>query len=120
MTGIDPRVIKHEIRTYPDAKPIQKKIQPVNPHKEVTIKVEVEKLIKVGFIYRIQLTKWVQNLVPINKNQGMIRVCMDFCDLNKACLETNFPIPFIDQIIYEFACCEFFSFIDGFSWYNQI
>jgi hypothetical protein len=56
MLGIDPRIVEHEIRTYPDAKPVRKKLHPVNPRKETTIKAEVEKLIKVGFIYPVQLT----------------------------------------------------------------
>ena len=45
---------------------------------------------------------------------------MDFCDLKKACPKYNFPTPFIDHIIDECAGCEFFSFMDGFSGYNQI
>jgi hypothetical protein len=45
---------------------------------------------------------------------------MDFRDLNKACPKDNFPTPFIDQIVDECAGCEVFSFMDGFSGYNQI
>jgi oligoendopeptidase F len=67
MPGIDPRVIEHEIMTYPDAKPVQHKLHPVNPKKATTIKVEVEKLLKTGFIYPVQLTQWVSNPVPVNK-----------------------------------------------------
>jgi hypothetical protein len=57
---------------------------------------------------------------PVNKKQGTICVCTDFHDLNKACPKDNFPTPFIDQIIDECAGCEAFSFMDGFSGYNQI
>jgi hypothetical protein len=120
MPGIDPRIIEHEITTYPDAKPVRQKLHPVNPQKAATIKAEVEKLLKVGFIYPIQLTQWVSNPVPVNKKQGTIHVCMDFHDLNKACPKDNFPTPFIDQIVDECAGCEVFSFMDGFSGYNQI
>jgi len=60
------------------------------------IKAEVEKLIKFGFIYSMQLTEWVLNHVPLNKKQGMIHVCMDFHDLNKDFLKDNFITPFID------------------------
>jgi hypothetical protein len=62
----------------------------------------------------------VSNPVPVNKKQGMIRVCMEFHDLNKAFPKDNFPTPFIDQIVDECAGCEVFSFMDGFSGYNQI
>jgi hypothetical protein len=86
----------------------------------VAIKIEVEKLLKAGFIYPIHLTQWVSNPVPVNQKQGTIRVCTDFRDLNKACPKDNFPTPFIDQIIDECAGYESFSFMDGFLGYNQI
>jgi hypothetical protein len=61
---------------------------------------------------------WVSNPVLVNKKHGMIHVCMEFHDLNKACLKDNFPTPFIDQIVDECTGCEVFSFMDGFSGYN--
>jgi hypothetical protein len=96
MPGIDPKIVEHEITTYPDAKPVRQKLCPFNPKKVVAIKIEVEILLKVSFIYPIHLTQWVSKLVPVNKKQGTIRVCTDFCDLNKACPKDNFPTPFID------------------------
>jgi hypothetical protein len=62
----------------------------------------------------------VSNLVLVNKKQGTIHVCTNFHDLNKFCPKDNFPTPFIDQIIDECVGCEAFSFMDGFSGYNQI
>jgi hypothetical protein len=121
MPSIDPRIVEHEITTYPDAKSVQQKLCPINPkNATAAIKAEVEKLLKVGFIYPVQLTQWVSNLVPVNKKQGTIRVCTDFHDLNKACPKDNFPTPFIDQIVDGCAGCKVFSFMDGFSGYNQI
>ena len=40
--------------------------------------------------------------------------------MNWACPKDNFPTPFIDQIIDACAGHEAFSFMDGFSEYNQI
>jgi hypothetical protein len=120
MPGIDTKIVEHEITRYPDAKPVRQKLRPFNPKKAAAIKIEVEKFLKVGFIYPIHLTQWVSNPVPVNKKQGMIHVCTNFCDLNKACPKDNFPTPLIDQIIDECAGCEAFSFMDGFSGYNQI
>jgi hypothetical protein len=56
----------------------------------------------------------------VNKKQGRIRVCMDFCDLNKACPKDNFLTPFIDHILDECVGSKVFSFMDIFSGYNQI
>jgi hypothetical protein len=80
----------------------------------------VEKLLNVGFIYPVPLNEWVSNLIPVNKKQRTIRVCMEFHDLNKSCPNDNFPTPFIDQILDEYARSEVLSFMDGFLGYNQI
>jgi hypothetical protein len=96
MQGINPEIVIHEIKTYPDAKPVWQRLRPVHPRKAATIKIEVEKLLKAGFIYLVALTDWVSNLVPIDKKQGTIRVCVDYRDINKACPKDNFPTPFVD------------------------
>ena len=115
MPGIDPSIVEHEIRTYPDAKPVRQKLRPVNLRKAATVKAEVEKLLRASFIYPIALTTWVSNPVPIDKKQGNIRMCTNFQDLNKSYPKDNYPMPFIDQIIDACTGSEVFSFMDGFS-----
>ena len=55
-------------QTYPNTKPVRQKLRPVNPRKAVAVKGEVEKLLKVGFIYPIALTEWVSNPILVDKN----------------------------------------------------
>jgi hypothetical protein len=45
---------------------------------------------------------------------------VDYRDLNKDFPKDNFPTPFIDHIIDDCDRCKVFSFMDGFSGYNQI
>ena len=90
----------------------------MDPRKAPTIKAEIEKLLKAGFIYPIPLMKWVSNLILVDKKHGVISICTDFRDLNRACPKDNFSTPFIDQILDECAGSEVFSFMDGFSGYN--
>ena len=54
------------------------------------------------------------------KKQGTIRVCVNYWDVNLACLKDNYPTPFIDQIIDNCAGCKMFSFMDGFYGQNKI
>eukprot|EP00253_Pinus_taeda_P032380 PITA_32380 len=70
MPGIDPSIMVHEIPTYPGAKPVRQRLHPVHPQKAATIKAEVEKLLKAGFIYPIPLTDWLSNIVPMDKKQA--------------------------------------------------
>ena len=64
MSGIDPSIVVHEIKTYPDARLVRQKLRLVHPWK---IKDEIEKLLKAGFIYLVPLTDWVSNVVLITK-----------------------------------------------------
>ena len=66
------------------------------------------------------LTEWVSNIVCVTKKQGTIRVFIDFRDLNKACPKENFPTLHIDQMFDNYAGSDIFSFMGGFSSYNQI
>ena len=59
MLGIDPSIVFHEIKTYTTTKPVRKKLRQVHPRKAVAIKAEIEKLLKVGFIYPVPLMEWV-------------------------------------------------------------
>ena len=67
MPGIDPHIIEHEIKTYPNAKPVRQHLRAVNTRKAPAIKADIEKLLKAGFIYPVPLMEWVSNLVSIDK-----------------------------------------------------
>ena len=56
MLGIDPPIVEHEIKTFPDAKTVQQHFHVMNPRKAPAIKAEIENLLKVGFIYLVPLT----------------------------------------------------------------
>ena len=120
MSGIDPRIVEHEIKTYMDARPVRQCLRAMNPRKAPTIKEEIEKLLKDGFIYLVPLIEWVSNPIPVDKKQGTICVCTDFRDMNIDFPKGKFPTPFIDYILDEFAGSKVFSFMEGFLGYNQI
>jgi hypothetical protein len=118
MTGIDPSIIVHEIKTYLGVKPVRQKLCLVHPKKTVAIKAKVEKLLKSSFIYPVPLIEWVSKIVSVPKKKWTIFVCIDYRDLNKACPKDNYPTPFINQIIDNCAGSVIFSFMDGFSGYS--
>ena len=84
------------------------------------VKAELQKLLDVNFIYPISDSKWVSPLVVVPKKNGKWRICVDYRDLNKATQKDHFPLPLIDQVLDTLAGNKFFSFLDGFSGYNQI
>lgn len=103
MPCIDSSIVEHEIKMYPDVNPVRKQLRHVHPKKATTIKAEVEKILHAGFIYLVPLTDRVSNIFPIMKKQETISVCVDYRDVNQACLKDNYPTPFINQIINECA-----------------
>ncbi|PKI61767.1 hypothetical protein CRG98_017817 [Punica granatum] len=81
---------------------------------------EVIKQINAGFLEVCNYSEWVANIVPVEKKDGRVRVCVDYRDLNKASPKGNFPLPHIDVLVDNTARHAQFSFMDGFSGYNQI
>ena len=75
---------------------------------------------KIWFIKPIHQAKWIENVMPIPKKDGKVRMCVDFRDLNKACPKDDFPLPHIDVLVDNTTGSALMSFMDGFSRYNQI
>ena len=60
------------------------------------------------------------NLVVVQKNNGDIRLCVDFRNLNHVSLKDNYPLPNMEHILQRFNIAEMMSMLDGFSGYNQV
>uniref|UniRef100_A0A2N9HUB0 Uncharacterized protein n=1 Tax=Fagus sylvatica TaxID=28930 RepID=A0A2N9HUB0_FAGSY len=92
----------------------------MKPEVILKIKEEVEKQLKAGFLSTVTYSDWVANIVPVPKKDGKVRMCVDYRDLNRASPKDNFPLPHIDTLVDNTATNVVFSFMDGFSGYNQI
>lgn len=57
--------------------------------------------------------------MPVRKKNGDIRLCVDFQNLKKSSLKDNYLLSPMEQILHTIFEADFFSFIDGFSIYNQ-
>ena len=84
------------------------------------IKQKVDKLLAAGFIREIQYPEWLSNVVVVPKKNGKWRVCVDYSNLNDACLKDTFPLPRINQIVDATAGHQLLFFLDAYSSYNQI
>ena len=73
-----------------------------------------------GFLAVTNYPPWVANIVPVPKKDGKVRMCVDYRDLNRASPKDDFPLPHIDVLVDNTAQFSVFSFMDGFSGYNQI
>jgi hypothetical protein len=80
----------------------------------------VERLLESGAIREVQYPVWLSNTVVVEKKNGKWRVCIDFTDLNKACLKDPFSLPRIDQLVDSASRHACLSFLDAFQGYHQI
>ncbi len=80
------------------------------------VKEDLDKLLDTGFIYPIEITQWISLLVTIPKKNGKLRICVDYHKLNIQTKKNPFPLPFLDSV----ARHEIYSFMDGYSSYNQV
>ena len=120
MIGIHPDSCTHHIYTKENVRPIRQPQRRMNPTLKYIVKTGLQNLLKVDFIYPIFDSQWVSPLMVVLKKNGKWRICVDYRELNKVTLNDHFPLPFIDQVLDTLAGKKLFSFLDGFSGYNQI
>ena len=120
MPRIDPDFLCHRLAMDPQVRPIRQRRRKFNEEKRQAIKEETQKLLAAGHIREIQYPEWLANVVLVKKSSGKWRMCIDFTDLNKACLKDSYPLPSIDALVDSASGCKLLSFLDAFSGYNQI
>ena len=56
----------------------------------------------------------------VPKKNGKIRVCVNLEQVNSVIIRDNYPLPIIDHVLERVAGKESYSFLDGYSCYNQV
>ncbi|KAA3460987.1 RNA-directed DNA polymerase (Reverse transcriptase), Ribonuclease H-like protein [Gossypium australe] len=120
MPGLNTEIVVHRLPIKVECKPVQQKLRRIRPDVLLKIKEEVSKQFDAGFLQVVKYSEWVANIVPVPKKDGKVRMCVDYRDLNKASPKDNFPLPHIDTLVDNTTGYSLFSFMDGFSGYNQI
>ena len=63
---------------------------------------EIQKLLKQDFIEPVTSSpKWVPPLVFVPKKNGYVRLCVDMPKANTAIIKNYYPIPTLDESLYE-------------------
>jgi hypothetical protein len=112
-------LLEHQLPIKFGFRPYKQPTRRFNPIIYDRVKEEVERLLDVGFIRPCQHAEWVSNIIPVkNKNTDKIRVCIDFCNLNKATPKYKYPMPIADMLINNASGHRLISFLDGNASYN--
>jgi hypothetical protein len=87
---------QHTIPIKEDLKSFKQKLRRINPLLLPLIEKEAKKLFDAKIIVSLIFSKWLENLVPIRKMKGEMRLCVDFKNLNRVSLKDNYPFPKMD------------------------
>ncbi|XP_028110276.1 uncharacterized protein LOC114308806 [Camellia sinensis] len=85
-----------------------------------TVIEEVDKLLEVRTIREVTYPIGLSDTVVVKKKTGSWHVCVDFIDLNKACLKDCFALLQINQLVDAIAQHQRMSFLDVYRGYHQI
>ena len=119
MLGLSPKIDIHHLGIEKGICPIKQTYWVFRPRLVTQIEVEVNKLIKDGFIRELKYPLWI-SIIPVRKKNGQIRVCVDFSRFEQG----MFKRWLISDNHWAHGWCynwhEAMSFMDGSSGYNQI
>ena len=80
----------------------------------------MDNLLREDSIIEVKYPEWLANVVVVLKKGSKWRVCVDYMDLNEACLKDSFPLSRIDQIVDASAGHRMLSSMDALSGIHQI
>jgi hypothetical protein len=120
MKTFDTDIIQHKIPLKTSSKPFRQNIRQFNPMLMSIIEKELKRMLDDKIIVPLRYSNWVDNLVPVKKKSGEIRLCVDFINLNKCSLKDNYPLPKMDHILQRVVGAHRISLFDGYSGCNQI
>lgn len=107
-------LIAHRIELTEEAKkqaPVRINPFPVSPKRQQQIDEELNNMLKAGLIER-SYSDWALRLVPVDKPDGSVRLCLDARKLNDRTVRDSYPLPHADRILSRLGTCKFISTID--------
>ena len=111
---VDPNFICHPLNVSLSIAPKKQPSWRSSKEHSDAVNEEVIKLKWAREIKEIFYPEWLANTVVEKKKSGKWQVCVDFTDLNKACLKDPFPMPQIDQLVDATVGHPRMSFLDVF------
>jgi len=68
----------------------------MSPLELAELKKQIEKLLDKQFI-RPSVSPWGAPVMLVKKKDGTMRLCVEYCQLNKITIKNKYPLPRIDD-----------------------
>ncbi|GKD92396.1 hypothetical protein Tco_1372233 [Tanacetum coccineum] len=120
MTGVPRHIAEHKLNIREGCLPVRQKKRGQASERNKAIYEEVKKLVNADIMKEFHYHSWLLNPVLVKKHDGNWRMCVDFKDLNKACLKDGYPLPEIDWKVESLCGYPFKCFLDAYKGYHQI
>ena len=91
--------------------PISKAPYRMAPLELKELKIQLQELLDKGFI-RPSVSPWGAPILFVKKNDGSMRLCIDYKELNKVTVRNKYPLPRIDDLFDQLQGAYVFSKID--------
>nr|GFA96119.1 putative reverse transcriptase domain-containing protein [Tanacetum cinerariifolium] len=112
LLGIPPvRKVEFSIELIPEAEPISKAPYRMAPIELKELKDQLQELLERGFI-RSSVSPWGAPVLFVKKKDGSMRLCIDYRELNKITIRNRYPLPRIDDLLYQLHGAMHFSKIN--------
>jgi hypothetical protein len=119
LKGIPLDIAQHRIELDAIVPPIHQARYWLNFNYAAIVKQDINKLLAVGFIKLVEEATWLSPIVIVPKNNGKLRIYVDFRKLNTTTKKDVHPLPFINEVINTVVEHEVYTFLDGFLGYHQ-
>ena len=100
-----------KIELKEDATPYHARPFPIPRCHADTLKMEVERLVEIGVLKKVNRSEWAAPSFIIPKKDGTVRFINDFRELNKRIRRKPFPIPNIQDMLLN---------LEGFQWATSL
>lgn len=112
-------LLKHSIDTG-DAKPIKQVQYTMSPYVQKDVHEEIDRLLKIGAIYRCNASAWNNPMIAVRKPSGKVRLCLDARKLNSVTEKDAYPQQQMNRILARLTGTQVLSSIDFSDAYLQV
>ena len=120
LPGLPPdREIDFQIELAHGTEPISRAPYRMAPAELKELKVQMEEMVNKGFV-RPSTSPWGASILFVKKNDGIMRLCIDYRELNKVTIRNQYPLPRIDDLFDQLQGAKVFFKIDLRSGYHQL
>jgi hypothetical protein len=113
------REVEFGIECVPNTNPISKAPYRMALSKLKELKEQLQELLDKGFI-RPSISLWGAPALFVKKNDGSMRMCINYRELNKVTIKNRYPLSRIDDLLDQLQGAQVFSKVDLCSGYHQV